>query len=44
MTCIGANFLEISGVPRNFVPGGVSTNSVEDRGQRENRDLGAVVT
>ena len=26
----------ISGVPRNFVPGGgVSTNSVEDRGQRE---------
>ena len=24
-----------SGVPRNFVPGGGSTNSVEDRGQRE---------
>jgi len=24
----------VSGVPRNFVPGG-STNSVEDRGQRE---------
>ena len=24
-----------SGVPRNFVLGGVSTNSVEDRGQRE---------
>ena len=32
----------ISGVPRNFFfRGGVSTNSVEDRGQRE-RDLGAV--
>jgi len=28
-----------SGVPRNFVGGGGSTNSVEDR---ENRDLGAV--
>jgi len=28
--------LVISGVPRNFVPGvGGSTNSVEDRGQRE---------
>jgi hypothetical protein len=26
---------EGSGVARNFVPGGVSTNSVEDRGQRE---------
>ena len=25
----------ISGVPRNFVRGGGSTNSVEDRGQRE---------
>ena len=24
-----------SGVPRNFVRGGGSTNSVEDRGQRE---------
>jgi hypothetical protein len=24
-----------SGVPRNFVPGGGSTNSAEDRGQRE---------
>ena len=24
-----------SGVPRNFVRGGVSTNSIEDRGQRE---------
>ena len=24
-----------SGVPRNFVRAGVSTNSVEDRGQRE---------
>jgi len=24
-----------SGIPRNFVWGGVSTNSVEDRGQRE---------
>ena len=31
-----------SGVPRNFVRGGGSTNSVEDRGQRENGDLGAV--
>jgi len=29
-----------SGVPRNFFRGGVSTNSVEDR---KNRDLGAVV-
>ena len=29
----------ISGVPRNFVRGGVSTNSVEDR---ENGDLGVV--
>ena len=28
-----------SGVPRNFVGGGSSTNSVEDR---ENGDLGAV--
>ena len=28
-----------SGVPRNFVPGGGSTNSIEDR---ENGDLGAV--
>ena len=27
--------LDNSGVPRNFVLGGVSTNSVEDRGQRE---------
>ena len=26
--------LEISGVPRDFVRGGGSTNSVEDRGQR----------
>jgi len=27
---------KVSGVPRNFVPGGCgSTNSVEDRGQRE---------
>ena len=25
----------ISGVPRNFVHGGGSTNSVKDRGQRE---------
>ena len=24
-----------SGVPRNFIPGGGSTNSVEERGQRE---------
>jgi hypothetical protein len=32
----------ISDVPRNFVRGGGSTNSVEDRGQRE-WDLGAVV-
>ena len=30
---------EVSGVPRNFVWGGGSTNSVEDR---ENGDLGAV--
>ena len=30
-----------SGVPRNFVRGGgVSTNSVEYRGHRENGDLG----
>jgi hypothetical protein len=29
----------LSGVPRNFVRGGGSTNSVEDR---ENWDLGAV--
>jgi len=28
-----------SGVPRDFVPGG-STNSVEDRGQRERRSGG----
>ena len=27
--------LETSSVPRNFVRGGGSTNSVEDRGQRE---------
>jgi hypothetical protein len=27
--------LHCSGVPRNFVRRGVSTNSVEDRGQRE---------
>ena len=27
--------LPVSGVPRNFVPVGGSTNSVEDRGQRE---------
>jgi hypothetical protein len=27
--------LESSGVPRNFFRGGGSTNSVEDRGQRE---------
>jgi hypothetical protein len=26
---------DISGVPRNFVLRGVSTNSVENRGQRE---------
>ena len=28
-------FIECSGVPRNFVQGGGSTNSDEDRGQRE---------
>jgi len=28
-------YIECSGVPRNFVRGGGSTNSVEDRGQRE---------
>ena len=27
--------LSSSGVPRNFVRGGVSPNSVDDRGQRE---------
>ena len=27
--------IDTSGVPRNFVGGGGSTNSVEDRGQRE---------
>jgi len=27
--------IPVSGVPRNFFRGGVSTNSVEDRGQRE---------
>ena len=27
--------LDVSGVPRNFVRGGGSTNSGEDRGQRE---------
>ena len=31
----------VSGVPRNFVPGG-STNSVEDRGQTERGSGGAV--
>jgi hypothetical protein len=31
--------ITISGVPRNFIQGGGSTNSVEDR---ENGDLGAV--
>jgi hypothetical protein len=29
-----------SGIPRNFVWGGVSTNSVEDRGQRERGSRG----
>ena len=29
-----------NGVPRNFVRGGGSTNSVEDRGQRERRSGG----
>ena len=33
-----------SGVPRNFVPGGVSTNSVEDKGQRERGSGGGAVT
>ena len=28
-------FVRTSGVPRNFFSGGGSTNSVEDRGQRE---------
>ena len=31
----GARNTRPSGVPRNFVRGGGSTNSVEDRGQRE---------
>ena len=31
---VGVN-LESSGVPTNFVRGGGSTNSVEDRGQRK---------
>ena len=31
----GNNAVRGSGVPRNFVRGGGSTNSVEDRGQRE---------
>ena len=31
-----------SGVPRNFVRRWGSTNSVQDRGHRENGDLGAV--
>jgi hypothetical protein len=36
LTVIGHNCREWnSGVPRNFFFGGVSTNSVEDRGQRE---------
>jgi hypothetical protein len=35
------NLAITSGVPRKFFRGGVSTNSVEDRGQREG-DLGAV--
>jgi len=37
MTIIrSSRVLYSSGVPRNFVPGGgVSANSVEDRGQRE---------
>ena len=30
-----ATYQRISGVPRNFVWGGGSTNSVQDRGQRE---------
>ena len=29
------NYVKSSGVPRNFVWGGGSTNSVEDRGQKE---------
>ena len=29
------NTMSVSGVTRNFVRGGGSTNSVEDRGQRE---------
>ena len=35
-----AEYLVISGVPRNFVRGGGSTNSVEDRGQREQGSRG----
>ena len=34
-TCFGCTTASISGVPRNFSRGGVSTISVEDRGQRE---------
>ena len=35
--CLSVSMAEdsTSGVPRNFFPGGGSTNSVEDRGQRE---------
>ena len=32
--------VRVSGVPRNFVRGGGSTNSVEDREQRESRSWG----
>ena len=31
----GKEYVKKSGVPRNFVSGGGSKNSVEDRGQRE---------
>ena len=33
--CNGCFVVTYSGVPRNFFGGGGSTNSVEDRGQRE---------
>jgi len=39
MTVMTISKLSSSGVPRNFFRGGVSTNSVEDRGDG---DLGAV--
>jgi len=39
----GATFsIGDSDVPRNFVRGGGAINLVEDRGERENGDLGTV--